>query len=115
MVTAFLLALALAAEPGAFSRVEVEAVLGAPVDTFDPVATLGLPYAPGTVAVSYVVAERPTFAQVAGKAPRGLLTTVLYSADGRLVAARQQRLGELDAPVAEVTESLRTVLRRRRT
>ena len=110
-----LLLLAGPASAAEFSRVEVEAVLGWPVDEFSPAGELGLPYAPGSVAVSYVVDERPTWAQVAAKAPRQLLTTVIYDRNGNLVAARQQLLGQLEAPVGEVTDSLKKVLQRRRT
>ena len=110
-----LLALAGPAAAADYSRVEVEQVLGQAVDSFDPVATLGLPYAPGSVAVSYVVDERPSWAQVAARAPRRLLTTVIYDRNGNLVAARQQLLGQLEAPVGEVTDSLKKVLQRRRT
>ena len=115
LLVALLLVLAGPASAAEFSRVEVEAVLGQAVDSFDPIATLGLPLAPGSVAVSYVVDERPTWAQVAAKAPRRLLTTVIFDRNGNLVAARQQLLGQLEAPVAEVTDSLKKVLQRRRT
>jgi hypothetical protein len=113
-LVALLLVVAGPASAADFSRVEVEQLLGQAVDEFSPAGELGLPYLPGTVAVSYVVDERPAFAQVTATAPRRLLTTVLYR-EGRLVSARQQRLGVEDAPVTEVTDSLKTLLQRRRT
>ncbi len=98
-----------------FSRVEIELVTGAPVDEFSPSADLGLPYADGIVARSYVVVDRPTFAAVAVRAPARYLVTVLYSADGSLLLARRQALGQLDAPVDDVTAPLKRILRKNRT
>ncbi len=115
-MAALILVLAGPAAAADYSRSEVEAVLGQAVDEFSPTATLGLPYAAGTVAVSYVVDERPAFAQVAERqsGPARLLTTVLYR-DGHLVSARQQRLGVETAPVNDVTDSIKQLLQRRRT
>ncbi len=98
-----------------FSRAEVEAITGESVDRFSPSADLGLPYAPGVVARSYVVEDRPMFAAVSVAPPKSYLVTVLFDGEGQMIHARQQLLGQIDAPVGDITESLKRLLRRRRT
>lgn len=107
--------LALPAPAADISRAEVEAALGAPVDSYSPAGELGLPYRADVVAVSWVVRGRAVAASLGAKPQDQVLTTCLFTGDGRLIEARQQKLGDLDAPVHDVTQSLRRILLGRRT
>jgi hypothetical protein len=98
-----------------FSRDEVEAVLGAPFDDYDPVDEGLFFLPPGSRVLLWITEDRPTWVTTQPARPGRYLTTIVVDSRGLVVEARQQLVGELDAPVLEVTKSLRSFLRTRRT
>jgi hypothetical protein len=98
-----------------YSRDEVEAVLGAPFDEFDPPALDIFFLPPGSRVLLFMTVDRPSWVSTEPARPGRYLTTIVVDSRGLVVEARQQLAGEPDAPVLEVTKSLKQFLRTRRT
>ena len=98
-----------------FSRGEVEAVLGAPFDEFDPPAMDIFFLPPGSRVLLFMTVDRPSWVSTEPARPGRYLTTIVVDSRGLVLEARQQLAGEPDAPVLEVTQSLKAFLRGRRT
>jgi hypothetical protein len=100
-----------------FSRSEVEQLLGAPVDDYDP-AELGpghVPgYATGTRVLVWDVASRPNFSSPISMKPGRWLVVVVIGPGGQLVEVRCSSMLEA-GPVYDDTATVRRILRTRRT
>ncbi len=105
-----------AAAAETFTRSEVEAAAGAPVDGFNPTAIdgLGVPYRPEVHALIYLVGDdEADLRSMPEGAPRYHLV-VFYDEREQIILARRKMLGNDIVPVHNVTEFLKRILRRRR-